>query len=214
MSRYNPGICSNNTCGRVGKLVESVDDGIYVDTQIIQLQEIHDMVTRGALPESLTIYLEDDIVGKIYPGDHVIMNGIIRNIPKKDNDTNPQYDRYFECMTFEKESKRFSEIVVSEEEEKEIIKLSKRPDIFELLVDSFAPSIFENGIVRTIKESLVLQMFSGVQEIKKDKFKQRGDIHILLLGDPGTAKSQLLLQSMNVAPRSVLQREKERQLPG
>ena len=91
-------------------------------------------------------------------------------------------------------------IEVSEEDEKEIRDFAENGDPMEKIVGSIAPSIYG---MQVEKEALALQLFGGVRKEYEDNTKVRGDIHILMIGDPGTAKSQLLRYTADLAPRGV-----------
>jgi replicative DNA helicase Mcm len=94
----------------------------------------------------------------------------------------------------------FDEYVLSEKDEAEILKLSQDPEITDKIVKSIAPSIHGNEI---IKEALALQLFSGVKKELPDKTQLRGNIHVALLGDPGTGKSLLLRKASKISPIGV-----------
>jgi DNA replication licensing factor MCM5 len=85
-------------------------------------------------------------------------------------------------------------------EEEEYIRMSRQPDLYETFAASLAPSIFGNA---DIKKAITCLLFSGSKKILPDGMRLRGDINVLLLGDPGTAKSQLLKFTEKVAPIAV-----------
>ena len=92
----------------------------------------------------------------------------------------------------------FEELNISEEDEREILELGEDPDIFNKLSKSIAPSVWG---FEEIKHSLVLQLFGGVQKARPNGAKNRGDIHILLIGDPGVAKSVTLGFMADISPK-------------
>jgi len=92
------------------------------------------------------------------------------------------------------------EVKISEEDEKKIRELSRDPWIREKIISSIAPSIYGHW---EIKEAIALALFGGVPKIMEDGTRVRGDIHVLIIGDPGTAKSQILQFAARVAPRAV-----------
>ena len=92
----------------------------------------------------------------------------------------------------------FEELDISDEDERQILELSQDPKVFEKLAKSVAPSVWGYP---EIKQSLVLQLFSGVRKIHADGQKSRGDLHILLIGDPGVAKSVTLLFMAGISPK-------------
>jgi replicative DNA helicase Mcm len=111
------------------------------------------------------------------------------------------FNIYHSLVSAELENTPFNEIEISEEEKKQIIEISNRADLYELLTNSIAPSIFGAGKLQMVKRSLVMQLFSGVARRNADGTRARGDIHILLMGDPGVAKSQLLTYMSQISPR-------------
>lgn len=198
-----PFVCGNESCGRAANattfnLMKTTSE--YLDMQILNIQESPEGLKDSAPPERLKIFLKDDLCGKVSPGERIIINGILFTSQRKiSNQKTTDYDLFMEAFSLEQESTPYEEIQISAQEEAEIREMSQNPLIFELIRDSIAPSIFE---MDTIKEALVLQLFGGVAKEEKTSHN-RGDIHILLIGDPGTGKSQLLRYISKIAPRGV-----------
>ncbi|GIS48404.1 MAG: hypothetical protein Ct9H90mP21_3110 [Methanobacteriota archaeon] len=111
------------------------------------------------------------------------------------------FDVIFHLISSEHESTPFTEISIDEEDRRRILEISNREDLMPLIQQSIAPSIFSTGIIGLVKRSLALQLFGGVSRRLNDNTRSRGDIHILLMGDPGVAKSQLLTFISNLSPR-------------
>jgi replicative DNA helicase Mcm len=174
----------------------------FIDTQKLEVQESPEELRAGAQPERLTIYVEDDLTGLISPGDRVIVNGVLRSQQRvtRLRGKSTLFDIFLECNSLELKEKEFEDVKIKEEEIKEFIEISKKPNVYEVIIESIAPSIYGMPIE---KEALALQLFSGVQKHMPDETKIRGDIHILLVGDPGTAKSQLLEYVSHLSPRGV-----------
>jgi len=185
-------------CGEKN-LILNVDESELTDIQKIQIQDLPENLESSEPPKLLDVYLYDDLAGKVLPGDKVIINGIIRI--KGTKKFKAELDVYLEANSIEFIDQDVRNIQITERDKEEIKKLAKRPDIYDLLIQSIAPSI--QGY-ETIKEAIVLQLFGGVTRINPDGTKQRGDIHILLVGDPATSKSQLLRAVKQVAPRAIL----------
>ena len=144
--------------------------------------------------------MEDDVTGRLFPGDRVTVDGILRAEQKRSgNIMLTEYDIYFYAVNYKK-SKELEEVNISTEDEQEIMKLSREPKIIDRLASSIAPTIYGMEMIKT---ALVLQMFGGVRKFMKDGTSMRGDIHILMVGDPGTAKSQLLKYMTEISPRGV-----------
>ena len=175
------------------------DRSVLINSQFIELQELPEQVRGGAQPERLRCIVEHDLTGIGNPGDRVKGNGVlfIRSQRKHGKDT-PVFDIFLRIQSLERQNLALEEIVVSDEEEAEIRELASLPDIYTRLSDSIAPSIFG---MEKIKETLMLQLFGGVARLNPDGTRNRGDIHILLMGDPGVAKSQLLAYMGAISPR-------------
>ncbi len=188
-------------CERCGErnLILNVDKSELTDIQKIQIQDLPENLESSEPPKLLDVYLYDDLAGKVLPGDKVIINGILRI--KGGKKFKAELDVYLEANSIEFIDQDVRNIQITEKDKEEIRKLAKRKDIYDLLVQSIAPSIKGYDI---IKEAIVLQLFGGITRINPDGTKQRGDIHILLVGDPATSKSQILRAVKQVAPRAIL----------
>ncbi|GAI65653.1 unnamed protein product, partial [marine sediment metagenome] len=153
------------------------------------------------LPQTIDVYVEDDLTGKVSPGNRVTVTGILRAYQRITRlMKTPFFDLYFECNSLEVKETEFEEIEISNEELQEILDLGNQPDIYEKLIRSIAPTIYG---YEEIKEALVLQLFGGTAKRLPDKTRLRGDIHVLLVGDPGAAKSMLLTYIAQLAPRGL-----------
>ena len=179
---------------------------ILVDSQTLVLEEIPERLKNADEAKKINILLEDDLVSpfkdeKTNPGSRVKVIGILKELPKitKSGAESVNFEIVVLGISIELLEDDFSDIKINEEEEKEIIELSKKEDIVDILVDNFAPSIYKNN---KIKEAITLQMFGGTKQIRDDGVKIRGDLHVLLIGDPGAAKSQMLKAATQIAPRS------------
>lgn len=195
-----PSRCS---CGRRGrfKLISKE----LVDAQRIVIEEAPETLEGGEQAKRLSVFLKDDLVEprmekKTTPGSKVRVIGIIKEIPilLRTGAPSTRFDIIMEANYIEPIQEAFEEIDISEDDVAEIKKLSKDPNLFRILVNSIAPSIY--GYTE-IKTALILQLFGGTRRIMSDKIKRRGDIHILLVGDPGAGKSQLLQFISQIAPK-------------
>ncbi len=186
---------------------------IFNDKQHVKLQETPDTMPEGETPLNVHLCCYDELVDHIKPGDRVEVVGIFRaqgiRLNPKQRTTRSIYRTYVDVVSFEKsKNKEFNlieegqEIAISDEMRREIENLSKNPDIYSLLVDSLAPSIWEND---DVKKGLLLQLFGGVNKdfATSGRGRFRGDINVLLVGDPSTAKSQLLQYVNGLAPRGI-----------
>jgi len=188
-------------CGRVSsfKLLPTLSQ--FIDSQKIEIQENPEGLRGGAQPERISVFLEDDLVGEIAPGDRVIVNGILHSMQRRRGTFRlTSFDKTMDANSVESQELAFEEVDVSPEDEKEILKISKDPEIYDKMKTSIAPTIYGMDVE---KEALVLQLFGGMAKEMPDGTRMRGDIHTLFVGDPGTAKSQLLNYMSKLAPRSV-----------
>ncbi|MGB7533894.1 MAG: minichromosome maintenance protein MCM [Halobacteriota archaeon] len=178
-----------------------VDRCKFANTQKIRLQESPEELRGGELPQAIDVNLEDDISGEIAPGDRIIVTGILRSYQRTTQfGKTPFFDIYLDGNSLEVMEEAFEEIQITEEDEREIMKLKNQPDVYEKLIRSIAPSIFG---CNEIKEAMILQLFAGIPKELPDETRVRGDIHVLLVGDPGVAKSQLLNYQVKLAPRGL-----------
>ena len=199
-TELNIGSCP--MCQSNGPYRKETIECIYKNYQRMTVQESPGTLPPGRVPRQKEILLTDDLVDSARPGDEVEITGIYKS--KFDYGTNlkhgfPVFSTYFEANCV----KRLNDIEVNEltEEDKiELRKLAKKPNISNLIFNSIAPSIYGNTF---IKKALAIAMFSGVAKDPQGKHKIRGDINVLLLGDPGTAKSQFLKYLQKVFSRSV-----------
>lgn len=168
-----------------------------VDVQKIQIQDLPENLEREQ-PILLDVYLRDDLVGSVRPGDKVIINGIVRlDISKSSNILELKMD----AISIQLLEPDVRSIEITEKDKEKIKELAKRPDIYDILVKSVAPSVYGYD---DIKLAIVLQLFGGVSRKFPDGTVSRGDIHILLLGDPSTARSRIMRAVKEVAPRAVM----------
>jgi len=188
-------------CERQGPFRINFDQSEFIDAQKIRVQESPEGLRGGETPQSIDVNIEDDITGNVTAGDHVRVSGILKLDQRESgNEKTPMFDTYMDGMTVEIEDEQFEEMDITDEDKKEIVELSNEPDIYEQMVGAIAPSIY--GYDQE-KLSMILQLFSGVSKDLPDGSRIRGDLHMLLIGDPGTGKSQMLSYIQNIAPRSV-----------
>jgi replicative DNA helicase Mcm len=196
-----PSRCS---CGRKGKFRMMSKE--LVDAQKIVIEEAPEDLEGNEQPKRLNIFLKSDLVSPISekrtnPGSKVFVNGVIKELPilAKDGGKLTRFDLMLETNYLEPIDEDFMEINISEEENAQIMELANDPQVYKKLIGSIAPSIYGH---EKIKEALLLQLMGGVRKVKSDMSVTRGDIHILLIGDPGSGKSQLLKRIANIAPKS------------
>ncbi len=171
----------------------------FVDYQKIQIQEPLEILKGSEQAVNLDVYIEGDFVNKVYPGNRTQITGILRLYPPNKDKKNV-YGRYLEAIHVEETDKEFEDVTVSEEDEKKIKELSQNPGIYDILIQSVAPAIHGHEVV---KESIALQLFGGVKKTLPGSTQIRGNVHILLVGDPGTGKSMILQATDRIAPKSI-----------
>ena len=111
------------------------------------------------------------------------------------------FDIYLECNSIEIAEKEFEEVMISEEDEKKrILALSKDLNIYRKIAHSIAPTIYG---IDDVKDAVALQLFGGIVKEMPDGTRLRGDVHVLLIGDPGIAKSQMLRYVVRLSPRAI-----------
>uniref|UniRef100_A0A7J3ZLT2 DNA helicase n=1 Tax=Fervidicoccus fontis TaxID=683846 RepID=A0A7J3ZLT2_9CREN len=186
-------------CGRPGNLRLVLEKSRFIDWQKIVIQEKPEDVPPGQIPRSVEAILTRDLVDVARPGDRVSVVGILRVQPGGKR-VRPVYDVYLEVVGVDVSQKTLEEIEISREDEQRILELARDPWIRKRVIASIAPGI--HGLW-DVKEAIALALFGGVPKETQDKMRIRGDIHILLIGDPGTAKSQLLQYVSRIAPRAI-----------
>ncbi len=194
-----PVACS--ACEKTGPWKLREEECKFVDHQKVEIQENPEGLRGGAQPERLTIHLQDDLVHCVSPGDRIRMNGILLTQARRQGTVKrTEFNKILHGVSVELQQQEFEEIHLTPEDEDEILALSRDPRIYERLRASFAPTIYG---LETEKDALILALFGGVAKHYKDGSRNRGDIHILMVGDPGVAKSQLLRYLSKLAPRAI-----------
>jgi len=179
------------------------DQSRFIDYQEIRVQEKPEDLPAGVMPHSISLRLTGDLTDRVRPGDRVQITGVVVAIPDRHPVKNLQYSTFtlsIEVNYIEALTQELGEVTVSPEEEKKIREMSRDPWIYQKLIRSIAPSIYG---LEEVKEAILLQMVGGVRRTYPDGVTVRGDINLLLIGDPGTAKSQLLKYVQRIAPRGL-----------
>ena len=173
----------------------------FVDSQKLRVQESPEGLRGGEQPQTLDIDVTDDLAGRVSPGDRVIINGILRSMQRMiRGEKSTVFDIFLECNSIEIQEKEFEEVDIDEHAEDEIRELSRDPLIYRKITHSIAPTIYGS---EDVKEAIALQLFGGIAKEMPDGSHLRGDIHVLLIGDPGIAKSQLLRYVVKLSPRAI-----------
>ena len=166
---------------------------MYTDMQNLVVQERPEKAPVGSLPRSVEVRVEGDLVDACKPGDRVRIIGIYMPYTENNKEFRTTLLANNVSLIYQKEQ---GGLDLLPEEVANIRKMSKNPDIFKILSAAIAPSIFGHD---QVKKAILLQMLGGVEK-DVDNHHIRGDIHLLLVGEPATAKSQLLRFVMKLAP--------------
>jgi len=190
-------------CGKTGKFELLFEKSKFIDWQKIVVQEKPEEVPPGQIPRSVEIVLTSDLVDTARPGDRVTVTGILRVMPTSTIQRGigkSVFSFYVEANYVDVQQKVLEEVEITREDEEKIRELARDPWIREKIIASIAPAIYGHW---NVKEAIALLLFGGTPKILPDGTRIRGDIHVLLVGDPGTAKSQLLQYTSRVAPRGL-----------
>ncbi|KAF9209931.1 hypothetical protein BGZ49_009857 [Haplosporangium sp. Z 27] len=222
-----PTKCPRQECGALNSMSLIHNRGEYADKQVCRMQEMPESIPDGQTPQSISLVVHDDLVDVCKPGDRLEITAVFRGVPVR---VNPRqrtikalYRTYLDVVHIKKTDKKRLTIdedianhdgkrpvyqsgdeieVQSEDMVAKIQEISTLPNLYETLARSVAPSIFEHD---DIKKGVLLQMFGGTNKTfhKAGSPRYRGDINVLLVGDPGTSKSQILTYVHKIAPRGV-----------
>jgi replicative DNA helicase Mcm len=187
------------SCERQGPFKLDPDRSEWVDEQRFELRESPVGETTGDDIESVIVRIHDDLAGEVEPGDQLTVVGVVRATQPEEYTSASIGDKYIEGSSI-RIAETLEEIDVGESDERDIVELSDREDIYERMVASVAPSVHGN---EQLKLALLLQLFGGVTKELPDESRIRGDIHTLIMGDPGTAKTRLLKTTASIAPKAL-----------
>ena len=197
-----PSVCLAADCGRDGPFEFSQEESTFIDSQDLRLQEKPEDLPPGQLPRMLAVKLiGDEIVDVARPGDHVSIVGIVRAFAPSLQGMGKlrTFILQLDANSIEVLGKEPETSPPTPEEEAKILELSKDPLVHKKIMTSIAPSIFGN---EHLKEAVMYLLFGGVSRSLPD-MTVRGEMNALIIGDPGTAKSQLLQYVSKIAPRGL-----------
>lgn len=196
-----PGSCS---CGRKGKFHMVGKE--LVDAQKLVVEESPEDLDGGEQPRRINVFLRNDLVSpmterKTNPGNKINITGILKEVPitLPTGGTSTRFDLMIEANYVEPVQEEFTSLEIDEEMENKLKEIAKDPKVFDTIVESVAPNVYGH---EKIKQALVLQLFGGSKKHSEDGVNRRSDIHILLIGDPGSGKSVLIKRISHVAPKS------------
>jgi len=186
------------------------ESSLFIDFQMVRLQELPEDLPAGQLPHYIEVTVMSDLVDQCRPGDRIILTGIIRIeqeqlVPQAKTSLfrlrmEGNNIEYLGGRAGSKDTRSVERIMISTEDERQIRNIASKPDAYEKLIASFAPHIYGH---EPIKEAILLLIVGSVTKKLEDGSTRRGDINVLLVGDPGTAKSEMLKFTAKIAPRGL-----------
>jgi len=202
--------CQSPKCPHTNLAIVA-EESRFIDFQIVRLQELPEDLPPGQLPHYVNVSMKQDLVDYARPGDRIVLTGIVRieqeRVSGIKQSESALYRLRIDGDNVEfiggkgtKSSRRTEREEISPDEEKIIRTLSKNSDIYDRLIGSFAPHIRGNEL---FKEAILLLIVGSTQRALSDGSKIRGDINVFLVGDPGTAKSEMLKFCARIAPRGL-----------
>ncbi|XP_059448449.1 DNA replication licensing factor MCM4 [Corylus avellana] len=215
-----PRVCLKEECQARNSMTLVHNRCRFTDKQIVRLQETPDEIPEGGTPHTVSLLMHDKLVDAGKPGDRIEVTGIYRAMTVRVGPTQRTvkslFKTYIDCLHMKKSDKsrmvaddhmdienppsRTEDIPFDEEKVEQLKELSKLPDIYDRLTRSLAPNIWE---LDDVKKGLLCQLFGGNALKLPSGASFRGDINILLVGDPGTSKSQLLQYIHKLSPRGI-----------
>jgi replicative DNA helicase Mcm len=186
------------------------ENSVFADFQMVRLQELPEDLPAGQLPHYVEVTVMGDLVDQCRPGDRIMLTGIIRI---EQEQTSPNFKtslfrlrmegnniEYLGGRAGNKDTRTVERIAISNEDEKRILVIAGKPDAYDKLIASFAPHVYGHEV---IKESILLLIVGSVTKKLGDGSTRRGDLNVFLVGDPGTAKSEMLKFAAKIAPRGM-----------
>ncbi|KAI9883082.1 MAG: hypothetical protein M1823_005154 [Watsoniomyces obsoletus] len=177
----------------------------YRDHQTISIQEMPERAPAGQLPRGVDVIMDDDLVDRVKPGDRIQLVGIYRSLGNRNAGSGSSTFRTLIMANniialSSKSGGGVAQATITDTDIRNINKISKKKNVFELLSQSLAPSIYGHD---HIKKAILLMLLGGMEKNLENGTHLRGDINILMVGDPSTAKSQLLRFVLNTAPLAI-----------
>jgi replicative DNA helicase Mcm len=199
-------------CGKCSEkeLEMDPDTSLFTDFQMVRLQELPEDLPAGHLPHYLEVTVIGDLVDQCRPGDRILLTGIVRieqeQLSQQIKTTlfrlrmEGNNIEYLGGRTADKDNRTIERLEINSEDEKHIFALARKNDAYDILISSFAPHVYGHEV---IKEVILLLIVGSVTKRLNDGSARRGDINVLLVGDPGTAKSEMLKFAAKIAPRGL-----------
>lgn len=176
----------------------------YRDYQKVSIQEMPERAPAGQLPRSVEVVLDDDLVDRVKPGDRVQIVGAYRSVGSGRAGGSATFPTIITAnhvvLLSAKAGAGIAQVTITDTDIRNINKVAKKKNVFELLSQSLAPSIYGHD---HIKQAILLLLLGGMEKNLENGTHIRGDINILMVGDPSTAKSQMLRFVLNTAPLAI-----------
>ena len=197
-----PAKCMNPGCKNKNKFILVSRDSKFIDWQSVHIQESPEELPAGRIPRAVQAILTHDLVERARPGDRVKIIGVYRSVPQENarGTKSTIFKTFLQVNNIESKEDESDNLHTTDEELEEILRLSKEPMIQKKIGRSVAPSIMG---MDHVKMAAALLLFGGVAKVKPDGGHIRGDIHVLVVGDPGTGKSQILHSAYRLSPRGI-----------
>lgn len=185
------------------------DTSVFIDFQMVRMQELPEDLPAGNLPHYLEVTIIGDLVDQCRPGDRILLTGIVRIEQEQQSQLKTSIFRlrmegnnieYLGGRAGDKDNRTMERLEISIEDEKQIFALGRKNNAYDILISSYAPHIYGHEV---IKEVVLLLIVGSVTKKLDDGSTRRGDINVLLVGDPGTAKSEMLKFAAKIAPRGL-----------
>jgi replicative DNA helicase Mcm len=195
-----PDKCGTDGC-RISKSLDLIPvRSRFLDSQTGKISESLEGQRPGEQPQQLQIDIEDDLCGLLLPGERVILNGILRSMQRViKGEKSTTFDLFLQVLSIERDQRNYGEFETTQEEEEEILRIAKTPDLLKTISQSILPAI--SGLEEE-KKGIALHLFSPRQEISCTK-RIRGSIHVFFGGDPGISKSTMLMMLKDITPRAI-----------
>ncbi|MEM4295201.1 MAG: minichromosome maintenance protein MCM [Candidatus Anstonellales archaeon] len=182
-----------------GSLRQMTERSSFIDYQRIEVQDLLERVMPGTQAAKIYCIVEDDLVNYVVPGDNVEITGVLKiNQSRAGNNL---FSNYVEVVHINKLKKEFEELDITNEDREKIHNFAKSQDVTNEIAQLIAPDIYGYD---EIKIALALQLFGGTKDkVSPAGMQLRDNIHVLLIGDPGIAKTKFLQEVCSIAPKSI-----------
>lgn len=208
---FNPKVeCPSQKCvtnQTKGQLVMQIKSSKFVSFQELKIQEPSEQVPIGHVPRAMKVYAKGINTRKCSPGDIVTITGVYMPQPffgYQAMRAGLSHDTFLEAYQIRKDKQNFRETMLTEDMVEKIFDIKNSCEseylLYTKMASSICPEIFS---MEEVKQALLLLMIGGVTKEMNDGMKIRGNINVLLMGDPGVAKSQLLKHIASFAPRGI-----------